>query len=207
MGSELMRQRSLSPQSIRSNSSTAPSIFSHIGSESSHGTSVRSKDGMAYEGRKGSPVQIFLFKCLKQSADVCIWEAGIEFPGSAELVAVVAKLAFHPSWPMELMHEKNIYSHLTRNPLPIPTCYGVYSCAMEDVGARVGLLLTSLVPGTSADRLTDAELRAVMCVHIAFCTFHSWIFVTQTINSRCCGEIACTRCHPWRHRRSQYHCP
>lgn len=173
MGSEPMRERSLSPLSNRSNSSTAPSIFSSVASLTSPGTSVRPKDGIIYEDRKEPSGQIFLFTCLRRSAEVSVWEAGLEFPGSTEMVPVVAKLEFS-AWPMQLIHERNVYDQLTHNPpvqLPIPTCYGLY-CFMENMRV-IGLLLTSLVPGIPMDSLADAELEAAMCVYVILCSAHS----------------------------------
>jgi hypothetical protein len=207
----LYMERPLSTESMSSTAASV-SIFLNVGTASLPCT-VQSKNDMAHEGRKGAPVAIFLFVCLKNSdsGDEAIWEGGLDLPGCVEMEPIIAKLAFTSSWPTDLMHEKKVYDHLTRNPfvhLPIPTCYGAYYiyAEMSDVaGYCVGLLVTSLVTGTPADRLNDEELRAVMCVHLTLCRFHSRILVTQSINSRRCEDIACSRCHPWSHYRPQYH--
>ena len=143
------------------------STFSFIGRSSAPHTSYRSKDGVPSSGVKETPIPIFLFKRLKTSTYADIWEAGAIFPGNAGLVSVIAKIAFSP-WLEKLMEESSVYSHLTSNPsvqVPIPTFYGIYFCPCE--GSFVGLLLMSLVPGVTADRLSDTEIGAAMCVHVA----------------------------------------
>ena len=137
---------------------------------------------MAHGHMKGPPVEIFLFTCLQQSADGAVWEAGAEFPGSAGLVSVIAKLAFSDVQLGKLIHENSVYSFLSRDPLvqlSIPTCYGVYYYHLEGQGMYVGLLLMSLVLGTTANQLNHTELIATMCVHVAFCMFCSWILLTS----------------------------
>ena len=182
LGSEHKRRRLSSTQSTESNSSAAPPLFSFTGVAPSLVTSVRSKDEMAHEHVKGPPVEIFLFTCLQQSADEAVWEAGAEFPGSAGLVSVIAKLAFSDVRLGRLIHENSIYSFLSRDPLvqlSIPTCYGVYYCYLEGQGTYVGLLLTSLVPGTTANQLNYTELMATMYVHVALGMFCSWILLNS----------------------------
>ena len=98
------------------------------------------------------------------------------------MVSVIAKLAFSDVCLMRLVHENTVYSYLSRNPLvqlSVPTCYGVYHCYLEDQGAYIGLLLTSLVPGTTASRLNHVEFMAAMCVHVALCMLCSWILLNS----------------------------
>ena len=45
----------------------------------------------------------------------------------------------------------------------------MYYCSCE--GSFVGLLLMALVPGVTAGRLSDMEIRAAMCVHVALKNF------------------------------------
>ena len=165
-------------QSAGSNSSGGSPLFSSTGTVSSPGIPPLSKDGMAHERRKGPPVDIFLFTCLQQSDNGAVWEAGANFPGSAGLVSVVAKLVFSDEQFDRLIHENNIYNYLTCKPLiqlSIPTCYGVYHCCLGGQGMDIGLLLTSMVPGTTANWLSYTEFIATMCVHVALHTFFSWM--------------------------------
>ena len=170
------------PSSSRSNHTSSPSVpasesieghstSSHIGPSLTGLTSLRSKDRVTSSGVTETPIHIFLFKRLKMSTYADVWEAGAIFPGNAGLVSVVAKIACSPCLE-NLIAEAKAYSHLTSNPfiqLPIPTFYGMYYCPCE--GSFVGLLLMSLVPGVTADGLSDMEIRAAMCIHVALKNF------------------------------------
>ena len=127
---------------------------------------------MTSPGVEKTPIHIFLFKRLKTSTQADIWEAGAIFPGNVGLVSVIAKIAFTP-WLEKLIEESRVYTYLTSNTsaqLPIPTFHGIYFCPCD--GSFVGLLLMSLVPGVTPDRLSDTEIiGAAMCVHVALKNF------------------------------------